>query len=166
MKEYSPASADVRKLIIETVRQHHPDMARVHIQAVWLDSNATQLDTIVVKVFSAIARASGAADLALVVDRASWDAIPEPDRAALVDHSLAGITVAMRDGSIATDAAGRPRLKRKRPAITINTYDEILSRYGDKAPGVLQALAIRSRLNKSRRVKVKPTASPILPADL
>lgn len=161
------APAYIRKTVIDVVREHYPDLARVHIAVLAIETADTPQAVITAKIPGPTARAAGAADVGLLVHSASFEEASEAERLALVDHALAGLTVVHREGLVQVDSAGRPRVKRRRPAFQAAVFTEVLERHQDATPGARAATEIRKRIDKARRGnRVKVKTPSILPDSL
>ena len=155
MKRFSQAPADIRRLFHSIRAEHHPDLARAKIEVLVVETN-TEVEPIVTKVTGPTARAGGASDVVLVIDQAAWSEATDAERAAWIDNALAGLRVVHREGVLVVDAAGRPLIRRRKPAYRLAVHEDALQRHLEAIPGFG---AVRSVERVVRRGKRQQTAT-------
>ena len=150
MKRYGKATSEVQQLVTHVRREHHPDLGRVRLEVLAVESDAG-IDPVSVAILGPAARAAGAADVAILIDREAWGEAANEDRAAWIDNALSGIRVVHRAGLVVVDAAGRPVVRRRKPAYRLAVHAEALERHGKHAPGFEAARQVERAVRRGKR---------------
>lgn len=150
MPTYEPASAEVLRLVEQTVQRYHGALEEHGVTFKVLmvgpttnengDSQGPPLKVkgypccAIIKVTSTRDRAAGMADVLLQIDEDRWDAFHDERREALIDHELAHLEVNRdKDGQVVYDDRGRPRLRIKPHDREVSWFDEVVRRHGRDA---------------------------------
>ena len=167
---YSLAPDDVRALVRETMRAHHPDLAEAGVAFGILFAENPDGDPVKAHGYPALAcvrvvplrdRLTKGYDVELLIDLHAWDGLRPEHRAAVVDHELTHVrrvpnspkAVAAGELPWKTDDLGRPRVKlRKGDWAVGDGFEEVTARHGEFAAeflNVQRALAL-ARAAKER----------------
>jgi Putative phage metallopeptidase len=150
MKTYSQAP-DAADCIEKIQADYHPDLDGVGIAALFVfDEEASSEHVLkhhgypagaVVRITPLRDRAQGLADASIIIDRASWLALSQPQREALIDHELTHLTRVLDEETEQpkSDVLGRPKLAMRQHDHQFGWFDEIAQRHGDASPEVRQA---------------------------
>jgi hypothetical protein len=149
MKTYSPAP-DVHDVLNHIAYEYHIELAGVKIATLFAFDDESSLPTLkhqgypaqaIARIVSVRDRALGMADANIIVDRASWLTLSQPQREALLDHELTHLTRKLDDesGQPLADVLGRPKLAIRQHDHQFGWFDEIAQRHGDASPEVRQA---------------------------
>ncbi len=158
MKVLQPASPDVRLMANEIRKEFHPDLIKVHIAFVMVETDR-EIPPIDVKISGPTGRASGATDVTFLIDSHAHERATDKQRRAMLDHAMTSIYPVMKDNEIQLDMAGRPRVKRRRPPLVMAGFPDVLERYQDDSIEGGQAVALADLLATlktfARRPKMK-----------
>jgi hypothetical protein len=149
-KTYSAASADLLKRIERMQAEHHPDLAKVTVGALFVfDDEKTEPvlkhqgygAAAVVRITPLKDRALGMADALIVVDRAHWQKLSAAQMNALIDHELEHlVTVLDTDtGKPKFDSMDRPKLAMRQHDHQLGWFDAVARRHGEASPEICQA---------------------------
>lgn len=176
MKTYQPATADVRRLMMEVLREFHPDNARLSISITMVESDQ-DIPPIEARIFGPLARCGGSSDCGIFIDSFAWDDATDAQRRAWVDHALASFHPVIRANALVTDQARRPRVKKRKPQMLCAGYPDVLRRHGVDSLEHQQANALAvivaaqgpapfgDRVRRNRvRVAPVPTVNPYVPS--
>lgn len=153
MKTYSAASADLLKRIERMQAEHHPDLAKVTIGALFVFDDEKSESVLkhqgypaaaVVRITSLKDRALGISDALIVVDRAHWSSLDAARMNALVDHELEHLTTVLDldTGKPKFDGMDRPKLSMRQHDHQLGWFDAIARRHGEASPEIVQARAL------------------------
>jgi hypothetical protein len=149
-KTYSAASADLLKRIERMQAEHHPDLAKVTIGALFtFDSEKSEsvlkhqgyAAAAVVRITPLKDRALGLADALIVVDRTHWQKLSAAQMNALIDHELEHLTTVIDEetGKPKFDGMDRPKLQMRRHDHQLGWFDVVARRHGEASPEICQA---------------------------
>jgi hypothetical protein len=153
MKTYSKAP-DAHELIDKIQSEYHPDLDGVAVAALFVfDEEASSDQVLKHKGYPAAAvcritplrdRAQGLDDASIVIDRATWVTLTQPQREALIDHELTHLTRVLDEETEQpkSDVLGRPKLAMRHHDHQFGWFDEIAQRHGEASPEVRQAKAL------------------------
>lgn len=153
MKTYSRAP-DVEPTITNMAYDHHMELAGVRVGALFVfDEEATHESVLkhqgypaqaMIKITSLRDRTLGIADAVIVVDRANWLTLSQPQRDALIDHELTHLVRVLdkESGRPKFDALGRPKLRLRQHDHQLGWFAEVAQRHGEASPEVRQAEAL------------------------
>lgn len=169
---YEKADEEVRELIADVMRTHHPVLTCVGLRLDVLmaevrDGNGALLSRPAVKAHGYEAdakikaipldqRTAGLGDALLVIDAQRWGAMSAAQQRALIDHELYHLQVerdgggfleigsdGRLDGTPKLDDIDRPKLKLRLHDWQLGGFLDIARRHGDNAPEVRAAHAVR-----------------------
>lgn len=150
MKTYSEAP-DVDGTIEDVLERHHAELDGVLVAALFVFDDEESSKSVlqhqgypaqaVTRIRPLRDRAMGMRDALIVVDRANWVSLTQPQRDALIDHELTHLTRVLDPESErpVADALGRPKLAMRHHDHQFGWFDEIAQRHGDASPEVRQA---------------------------
>lgn len=149
-KTYSAASADLLKRIERMQAEHHEDLAKVTIGALFVFDDEKSDAVLkhqgypaaaVVRITPLKDRALGISDAIIVVDRAHWQKLSAAQMNALIDHELEHLqTVLDADtGKPKFDGMDRPKLSMRQHDHQLGWFDAIARRHGEASPEIGQA---------------------------
>ena len=158
MKTYSHAP-DADDCIKKIHYEHHEDLVGVRVGALFVFDDESSAPVLkhqgypagaVIRITPLKDRALGIADAVVVIDRASWLALSQPQRDALIDHELTHLERAVdKDtGEMRVDILGRPKLKMRRHDHQIGFFSGVAARYGEAAPEVRLARSLLSEMRQ------------------
>lgn len=151
MKTYSQASADLLKRIERMQAEHHPDLAKVTIGALFVFDDEKTSESVLkhqgypaaatVRITSLKDRALGIADAVIVVDRAHWGSLNAAQMNALIDHELEhlGTVLDTDTGKPKFDGMDRPKLAMRQHDHQLGWFDGVARRHGEASPEICQA---------------------------
>lgn len=123
MASYSKGKPEVRALIGQVMARYHGPLVDAEVTVGLLmchpaegEEHALKLHgypcAATVKVTPLKQRVMGIEDAIITIDSATWATLSEGERAAVIDHELQHLEVAVdKDGEVRSDDQGRPRLK-------------------------------------------------------
>lgn len=149
-KTYSAASADLLKRIERMQAEHHPDLAKVNIGALFVFDDEKSESVLkhqgypaaaVVRITPLKDRALGIADAIIVVDRSHWSSLGAAQMNALVDHELEHLTTVLDadTGKPKFDGMDRPKLVMRQHDHQLGWFDAVARRHGEASPEIVQA---------------------------
>lgn len=150
MKTYSDAP-DVTIAMESIQERHHADLDGVTVTALFVFDDEESSEPVlnhqgypaqaVCRITPLRDRAMGMPDALIVVDRAIWLSLTQPQREALIDHELTHLTRVMdpETEQPTSDVLGRPKLAMRKHDYQFGWFDEIAQRHGDASPEVRQA---------------------------
>lgn len=150
MKTYSLAR-DVEPTIANMIYEHHDELVGVRVGALFMFDDEESSEPVLthqgypaqamVKITALRDRTLGMADAVIVVDRATWLTLSQPQRDALIDHELTHIARVLdkESGTPKFDALGRPKLRIRPHDHQLGWFDEVAQRHGAASPEVRQA---------------------------
>jgi hypothetical protein len=150
MKTYSAASADLLKRIERMQAEHHPDLAKVTVGALFVFDDEKSESVLkhqgypaaaVVRITPLKDRALGLADALIVVDRTHWQKLGPAQMNALIDHELEHLTTVLDPdtGKPKFDGQNRPKLQMRQHDHQLGWFDAIARRHGEASPEICQA---------------------------
>lgn len=150
MKTYSAASADLLKRIERMQEEHHPDLAKVTVGALFVFDDEKSESVLkhqgypaaaVVRITPLKDRALGLADAIVVVDRAYWAGLGAAQMNALIDHELEHLTTVVDPdtGKRKFDGLDRPKLAMRQHDHQLGWFDAVARRHGEASPEICQA---------------------------
>lgn len=96
-------------------------------------------------------RLYGAPDCEITLDAATWEALPDADRAALLDHELTHFEPAYdKDKQLKSDDRGRPVLKLRLHDVQVGWFAEVAARHGKASYEVKQATEVAYKWTQLR----------------
>lgn len=150
MPQYDITPTTLQETVQNLITANHPDL---------VEANAT-VDTIFafddkggfpvktngypsaanIKISNLKSRVKGAADAEICIDRDAFNAMTEPQQAALIDRELYRLIIVRdKEGAVKTDDSSRPKLKIKKFDYMLGWFKEIAMRHGEASPEVYQA---------------------------
>lgn len=151
MKLYSGVTDEVRSCINRMVEQYHPELAICSLGALFYFDEENSSEQVLthggypaaaaVRITNLRDRTLGMPDAVIVIDRAVWLTLRGPQCAALIDHELQHLELALDDDTQKPigDAIGRPKLSIRKHDRQLGWFDEVARRHGDASPEVRQA---------------------------
>lgn len=150
MKTYSAASADLTMCIASAQVEYHPDLDGVRVASLFVFDDESGDPVLTHQGYAAQAvcrltptrdRALGVADAVIVVDRANWLTLSQPQKEALIDHELTHLERVVDDetGKPKFDAVNRPKLAIRKHDRQLGWFDEVARRHGEASPEMRQA---------------------------
>jgi hypothetical protein len=151
--ENNPNTIEAHELLGEVIAKYHAERweAELTVAALFVDEvdkEGESKPTLVVGGYQAPAsikvmglkyRALGVADVLVVLDASSWEAMSSPSRAALLDQQLERVTV----DADKRDDLGRPVCKLRKPDIRLEGFKSVAKRHGQDSIVAIQAAAHR-----------------------
>lgn len=153
MAVYERAGKDVEEVIAKVLKQFHKDLVDlgVRISALMATPNKNArgeskgpavkhggypcLATI--KITKLNERVLGLADAIITIDAEAWEALPEGERKALIDHELEHLEpVHSKKAGFKTDDHGRPLLKGRLHDWQLGGFESVARRHADRAAEV------------------------------
>ncbi len=153
MKTYSQAP-DAATLLEKIQAEYHPDLDGVSVTALFVFDEEASSESVlkhhgypagaVCRITPLRERAQGLGDASIVIDRATWLALTQAQREALLDHELTHLTRVIDEdtGQPKSDVLGRPKLAMRQHDHQFGWFDEIAQRHGEASPEVRQAKAL------------------------
>ncbi|MDB6104072.1 MAG: hypothetical protein JWO52_4071 [Gammaproteobacteria bacterium] len=149
MKTYSLAP-DVEPTIKSVLYDHHGELIGVRVGSLFVFDDEDSLPVLthqgypaqaMVKITPVRDRTLGMADVVIMIDRATWLALSQPQRDGLIDHELTHVARVLdkESGRPKFDALGRPKLRIRPHDYMMGWFDEVAQRHGDASPEVRQA---------------------------
>lgn len=149
-KTYSAASADLLKRIERMQAEHHADLAKVTVGALFVFDDEKSEPVLKHQGYPAAAtvritplkdRALGLADAIIIVDRAHWQKLSAAQMNGLIDHELEHLqTVLDTDtGKPKFDGMDRPKLSMRQHDHQLGWFDAVARRHGEASPEICQA---------------------------
>lgn len=152
MKTYSQAP-DVTNVIERVQQECHEELKGVTVAGLFAFHSESSLPVLkhggypagaIVRITPLKERVMGVADSTIVVDRAGWLTMSQPQRDALIDHELTHLErkVNKKTGRPTYDAFSRPKLVMRRHDHQFGWFDEVAQRHGEASPEMRQARAL------------------------
>lgn len=149
-KSYSKASEDVERTILRMRQQHHPELEKVSVEALFifdLESTEPVLKhqgypaAAVIKITKLADRVMGIADAVVTVDRSFWLTLTPGQRDALIDHELTHLEPVYDEetGTQVFDSHERPKLEMRRHDRQFGWFDDVARRHGEQSIEIRQA---------------------------
>jgi len=149
MKTYS-AAPDVMSTIDNMLAEYHGELHGVTVGALFAFDLMQEHEPClkhqgypagaVVRITPVKDRAQGLPDAQIVVDRATWLGLKQPQRDALIDHELTHLERALspKTGKPKFDVLDRPKLKIRRHDHQLGWFAEVAERHGEASCEVRQ----------------------------
>lgn len=155
---YEQADDSIHAMAREVMEKHHPELRMPDQSYVKLcilmaedddleDGESTLKDAgyplqAKVSVIQYKQRVDERDDAEILLDRANWERLTEPQQRALLDHAVTHLDIQKdENGFVKTDDVGRPKLKLKVPDFRLSGFRSVARRHGDDAPEVIAARA-------------------------
>lgn len=139
-KTFAPADPKTRKLVADAFAESNPDLRKVRLAVVAVEADRPEPAAVACRIAGPVVRAAGAPDVVVLIDVQAWGGLDEAERLAWLDAVAAELRVRVRDGSIVSDCAGRPLVRRRRPDFAVKGFRDVAARRGAATPGVADAL--------------------------
>lgn len=151
---YDKANSDVTQLVKAVAAEFHAELVRYEVSIDVLMANNPDGDAVThggypaqakIRIVSLKDRAKGCKDAELIIDESNWRDLTDEQRRALIDHELQHLEVKFKDGGVALDDLGRPKLSMRKHDWQMGWFDVIARRHGEASPEVRQASELMGR---------------------
>lgn len=138
---YELAPDDLVQTVKKVAKKYHPEIAK-HVEITVMLATNTNGPALMHNGYQAAAiirrttekdRVAGLADAVLIIDGNRLDEWTAETVDALIDHELQHLEIVYKDGEIARDNCGRPKLKLRKHDAQIGVFYSVIERHGPDA---------------------------------